>query len=818
MESPTVRALWLAARRRVIFPPWWPALFTLPLSDESMRTKTLTLFPFLLLAALPLRAQQRERFATLTDALAAGGAMSGRNGPAGVNWIDGGNRYSFIVRSQAGSEIRAMDPVTGRDTLLFSAQGLTFPDTTAPFAYQSFQWAADSRHLVFQTRFRPIYRRSGISDFFVYRLADRSLQLAARGARTAELSPDGALMGYEKGGDMYVYDLATQRETRLTTGATDLVYHGHFDWTYEEEFGMAQAWSWSPDSRHIAFWQTDERPLPLLQFSDLAGHHPRYDSLRIPQPGDSNALVRIGVAPARGGGGDGAIVWLDPAETGSYYIPRIYWTSSADTLAMITLNRLQNTMKLYFFDVRTGGMRLVMTETSRTWLDVYDFFGGIQDLMTFPAGSREFFWVGDRDGWQHIYRYDYSGRLINQVTRGGWSVTRIEGLDPRTQTIYYVSTEASPLQRQLYAVRFDGSGARRITTATGTHAIDMSPNARFFIDRWSSTTQPRQVELWETGTATDRRTDGQADRSRSRANRPSVRPPASPSSSGPRMLRKLEENAQVAQWVATHAYAPTEIFTFTTSDGVRLDGSMVKPADFDPNRRYPVVFSVYGSPGSQQVYDAWGAGGWSQWLAQRGFVVIGLNHRGSNNYGSEFMKVVYGWLGRWEANDFAEAARHLIRQGIADSTRIAIMGTSYGGYATLYTMMRYPELFRVGIANSPVTDWRLYDTIYTERYMGLMPGNRAGYDSSSVIVNAGRITGRLLLIHSLMDDNVHPQHTFQLVTAMTNAGRDLDLRIYPPGRHGAAYNMQSRTVMYQAMDAHLARWLAPQGAEARAAR
>ncbi|OGU01539.1 MAG: hypothetical protein A2085_10715 [Gemmatimonadetes bacterium GWC2_71_10] len=701
-----------------------------------------------------------------------------------------------------------MDPVTGSDTLLFSAQGLTFPDTAAPFAYQSFQWAADSRHLVFQTRFRPIYRRSGISDFFVYRLADRSLQLAARGARTAELSPDGALMGYEKGGDMYVYDLAARRETRLTTGATDLVYHGHFDWTYEEEFGMAQAWNWSPDSRHIAFWQTDERPLPLLQFSDLAGHHPRYDSLRIPQPGDSNALVRIGVAPA--GGGD--IVWLDPAETGSYYIPRIYWTSSADTLALMTLNRLQNTMKLYFFDVRTGGKRLVMTETSRTWLDVYDFFGGIQDLMTFPAGAREFFWVSDRDGWQHIYRFDYAGRLINQITRGSWSVTRIEGIDPRTQTIYYVGTEASPLQRQLYAVRFDGSGARRITTATGTHGIDMSPNARFFIDRWSSTTQPRQVELWETGAQGHSGTAAQAPPRRGRR-----AAPAAPAAA-PRMLRKLEENAQVAQWAATHAYAPTEIFTFTTSDGVRLDGSMVKPVDFVPNRRYPVVFSIYGSPGSQQVYDAWGAGGWSQWLAQQGFVVIGLNHRGSNNYGSEFMKVVYGWLGRWEANDFAEAARHLIRQGIADSTRIAIMGTSYGGYATLYTMMRHPELFRVGIANSPVTDWRLYDTIYTERYMGLMPGNRAGYDSSSVVVNGGRITGRLLLIHSLMDDNVHPQHTFQLVTAMTNAGRDLDLRIYPPGRHGAAYNLQSRNVMYQAMDAHLARWLAPQGAEARASR
>jgi dipeptidyl-peptidase-4 len=739
-----------------------------------MRFKTVRVLAFaLLFAPVALWAQQKTPFHSLQEALMAGGQISGRSGPRGVVWIDGGRRYSFTARGASGEEIRAMDPATGHDTLLFSAQGLTFPGTSEAFAYRSFDWARDFRHLVFQTHFTPLYRRSGTSDFYVYSLADRSLQLAARGARTGELSPDGAMLGYERDGDMYVYDLARNQERRLTSDAAESVYNGHFDWVYEEEFGMAQAWNWSPDSHYVAFWQLDEHAEPVIQISDLSGAHPTWERIRIPQPGDSNATARIGVSDVR----TGQKVWLDPGETGEFYIPRIYWTSRADTLAMITLNRLQNTMKLYFFDVRTGGKRLVMTESNSAWIDVYDFYAGVQDLMTFPDGATQFFWISDRDGYQHIYRYDYSGRLLNQVTRGSWSVTRIEGIDARGQTIYYSSTQASPLQRQLYSVKFDGTNPRRITQTQGTHAINMSPDARFFIDSWSSTRQPRQVEMWTT-TAT-----------------------------GGQMLRKMEDNAAVTQWVASHAYAPTELASFTTSDGQRLDFSMIRPPDFDSTRRYPVVFTIYGGPGSQAVYDRWGGGGFQQWLAQEGFILVDVNNRPSNNYGSAFMKGAYRHLGTWEAHDFAETARYLQHMPWVDSAHVGIMGTSYGGYTTLYTMATYPEIFSVGVANSAVTDHRLYDTIYTERYMGLLPDNAAGYDSASVLLRAGRIRGHLLVIHSLRDDNVHPQHTMQFLTALANAGVDADLRIYPPGRHGAAFNGQSAMLIQRNSDAWLNRWL-----------
>jgi dipeptidyl-peptidase-4 len=394
--------------------------------------------------------------------------------------------------------------------------------------------------------------------------------------------------------------------------------------------------------------------------------------------------------------------------------------------------------------------------------------------MTFPSDSREFFWLSDRDGFQHLYRYDYSGKLINQVTKGKWSVTRVEGSDAKAQTIYYTSTEASPLQRQLYSVRFDGTGQRRITTAEGNHRINMAPTATFFIDRYSSLRQPTQVEIW-----------------------------AAPG----QKLRTLESNAAVTTWLQTHAYSQPEIFSFTTSDGVRLDGSIVKPIPFDPNKRYPVIFDIYGGPGSQQVYNEWHPSGWTQWLAQEGYIIVGLNNRGTNNYGSAFMKVVYKQLGKYEALDFAEAARYLGKQSYVDPKRVAIVGTSYGGYSTVYTMEMYPDLFPVGVANSAVGDWRLYDTIYTERYMGLLNDNLKGYVESAPIEQAPKMRGNLLLIHSMMDDNVHPQNTMQLLTALTNAGRDAELRIYPPGRHGAAYNGTSFRLIRQVTDAYLARYL-----------
>jgi dipeptidyl-peptidase-4 len=726
-----------------------------------------------LIGAASISAQQKQRFSDLADALQSSPVLAGRGEPQNVVWLDGGSRFSFIRTDPRTehSEIRAYDPANGRDTLLFSGEGLVTPGTTNPFLYEGFQWARDFKNIVFKANFRPIYRRSGMSDYYIYSLSARSLQLAGKSARTAELSPDGTMLGEERNGDMYIVDLKTGTEHRLTSDATEHVFNGHFDWVYEEEFGLAQAWTWSTDSRHIAFWQIDATKEPEIQLTDYSGLHPTWDRIRIPQPGDTNPTARIGVVDVTGG----KTVWLDPQERGEFYIPRIYWTSRRDTLAMIVLNRKQNDMKLLFFDVNTGGSRRVMEETSKTWIDVYDFYAGVLDLMTFPEKSHEFLWVSDRDGFQHIYRYDYSGKLVKQVTHGNWSVTRIEGTDPAKQLIYFTSTNPSPLERHLWQIKFDGSGLKRITTSPGRHSINMSPNAQYFIDTWSSTTQPKRVELWST-------TRGK--------------------------LRVLDDNAETTRWLATHEHSTTELFSFMTSDSVNLDASMIKPVPFDPAKKYPVVFTIYGGPGAQGVYNQFDGSGWKQWLAQNGYIVVDVNNRGTNNYGRDFMKVVYKQLGKYEARDFAEAAKYLKTLPYVDDAHIAIMGTSYGGYSTMYTMEMYPDIFSVGMANSGVADFRLYDTIYTERYMSTLDDNVAGYEQSSVVVNAPKLQGRLLMIHSMMDDNVHPQNTMQLFTAFTNLGKDIEQRIYPPGRHGAAYNAESARLISQVEFEFLSRWTA----------
>jgi len=744
-----------------------------------MKTKISVLLLTLIGIAVstPISAQQREpaRFRSVREALMSSGILAGRPGPASVNWIEGGRQFSYTTRNPSNNreEIRRYDPASLSDELLFDASDLTFPGTGDAFDYDAFQWAADSGHLLFQTRFRPIYRRSGVSDFFLYSLDTGSMIPVATDARTAELSPDGARVGYERDGDLFVYDLGTETETRLTRDATDSVFNGHFDWVYEEEFGEAQAWKWSPDGRRIAFWQTDETPVPLVRLTDYDHWHPEEIDIPIPRVGDPNPRVRIGVVDAAGGD----TRWLDTGEPrDDTYVPRIYWTSEPDTLALVTLNRAQNHLKLFFFDVSTGGRRLVFEEESPAWIDVYDFYAGIDDFLTFPAGLREFFWVSDRDGHQHVYRYDYSGELLNQVTEGPWTVTRVEQIDPESRTLWYTSTEDSPLERQLYAIGFDGEGKRRLTREDGQHSVDFSPNGAFYIDTWSNTETPRQVELWST--------EGER-------------------------LAVLEDNADTRQWLRSHAYSPLELMKVPVSDTVSIDISLIRPPDFDPSRSYPALLAIYGGPGSQQVYDAFATDGWHQYLAQQGYVVVGVNNRGTANYSRDFMEVVYGELGTWEAHDFAAVAGWLASQPWIDGGRIGIQGTSYGGYAAIYTLLAYPDVFRMGIANSAVTDWRLYDSVYTERYMGLLSQNLEGYEASSTLNKADRLESPLLLIHSALDDNVHPVNTMRLLTALASVGKDAEMRFYPPGAHGAAFDGTSYVLMTQVYTDALCRWLKP---------
>jgi len=739
----------------------------------QIRSFLILLLAFLTSSISAQQGTQKEKYKDLREAFTAGRKLSGESGPRSVNWIDNGDRYSYISmnREDNTSEIRAYNPGKDEDDLIFNGDSLKFPDSDNKFNYRSFEWGQDSKHLLFQTNFKKIYRRSGNSDYYVYSLDDKMLTLAAKDARTAELSPDGSRIGYERAGNMFVYDFNAKMEKQLTTdGGEGNIFNGHYDWVYEEEFGQAQAWSWSNDNKYIAYWHFDESPVPVYQMTDFDGLHPKYEKIAYPQVGDPNAEIKIGVVNVS----SGKNVWINTGVTGEYYIPRIYWTSEPNVLAVVVLNRAQNDMKLFFCNVATSESKLIMEEKSDTWIDVYDFYSGVNDMLTFPADSKEFFWISDRDGHQHVYRYDYDGKLIQQVTKGDWTVTKVDGIDMDNEVIYYESTEASPLQRQLYSIKFDGTGKKRITLAEGTHRINMSPNCKYFIDTYSSISQPTQVEV------------------------------SSPTEG---MLKKLVDNKSVTEFLEKHEYSPIELSSFTTTDSVKLDISMIKPFDFDPSKKYPVILAIYGGPGSQAVYDRFNTSGFDQYLAQKGYIIVDVNNRATANYSSHFMKQVYKHLGKWESNDFVETAKYLATLPYVDKDNMAIMGTSYGGYSTTFAMLAHPGVFKVGIANSPVTDWRLYDDIYTERYMGLLSDNEDGYIKSASTTYAKNLQGHLLLIHSDLDDNVHIANTMQLLTALTNAGKDFDLRIFPPGAHGAAYNMQSYFLLRQVYYNYLDRWL-----------
>ena len=738
------------------------------------QTFILTLL-FLTVASLTAEtnAQEKSRYISFEEALYAGGQLSGSNGPSNVVWINDGDQYSYTQRnSETGaSEIRSYNPATEEDRLIFVNSDFKIPGTNETFQYNSFQWTDDSRFIVFQSNFRPIYRRSGISDYYYYEVESGELNVLVKDAMTAELSPDGSKVGYEREGDLFVYDLDEEKETQLTDSGAENFYNGRFGWVYEEEFGLAQAWSWSHDSKYIAYWQTDERDVELFVSTDYSGTYPEYVEIPYPKVGQDNPGIKIGTVHVE----SGENTWMD-LDLKDGYVPRFYWTSKPGNLAIVWMNRPQNHLQLHFFDASSGNGTLIMEEKNEEgWIDVFDFFAGIDHYFFFPEEVEQFFWVSERDGFNHIYRYNYSGELINQVTDGNWEVTNIHAINPSSEFIYYSSTEESPLERHLYSIKFDGSQKEQHTVEPGNHAISMGDNGLFYIDRYSNINTPRQVELWSTA--------GE-------------------------LLRKLEDNATASKYVENKVYAPKELFSFITSDGQQLDGSIIKPIDFDPNSSYPLLFNIYGGPGAQGVYNSWESSGWTQWLAQEGYVIVNVNNRGSGGYGHDFEKIVYKNLGHWEAHDFAETANYLIDEyDWIDGERVGIRGHSYGGYMSSFAILTHPNIFKVAIVGAPVTDWRLYDTIYTERYMGLLEDNEEGYAQSAVTTHAAKLQGKIFIAHSSMDENVHMQNTMQLVKALTDQGKDADLRIYPPGAHGVAYNQTSYQLLYRTyteyLDEHL---------------
>ncbi len=654
-------------------------------------------------------------------------------------WAPDGKRFVYIenrklwlydIPAKTARALAALAPM--EEAAVKAPPEARFAFQNRSVTEQVLQWFPSGRELLV----------SAGGDLFVFRIdAGGWVQLTATAEKEADpkLSPDGKKVSFRRGHDLYALEITSRKVTRLTEDGSPTLLNAEVDWVYPEELFLGTAHWWSPDSTSIAYLQFDVSREQVYPQVDLLGLKAVYEPERYPQAGDANADVRLGIVAA----GGGRTLWTDLGQTRDSLRARFYWLPDSSGVAVERLNRVQNRMDLLIAGAKDGGSRTVLTETDPAWINVRDDF-------RFLRGGKEILWGSERDGFNHLYRYSIGGKALGRLTRGDWEVSSVACVDEAAGQVYYTSTEAGPLERQLYRVGLEGGSPVRITKAAGTHEISMGPTCEYYLDTFSSLTAPTQRTVYK------------RDGSEWAVYRPADK-------------RDLEEFQMMSP----------EIVPVKASDGTVLYGRLVKPAGFQSGRKYPVVVQVYGGPHVQSVRNAWpGVRTMDQALAQRGYVVWALDNRGTSGRGHAFEAAVNRNLGEKEVADQVEGVRQLVAMGIADPARVGITGWSYGGYMTIHSLLEAPETFACGVAGAPVTDWRNYDTIYTERYMGLPSENAAGYDRSSNVKNAAKLKGKLLIAHNLEDDNVLVQNTAQMVNALEDAKRQFGLMVYPNKSHG----------------------------------
>lgn len=700
--------------------------------------------------------------------------------PTGIQWAPDGGSVTFLRDSSGGPvlDLWIFDLATGEASILVRAADLT---RGARQQFSAEELAARERlretalGITAYHRSAPAHRilfpLSG--DLYTYDLADSQV---ARLTHTpaAELdpkwSPDGRWVAFVRGGDIYALEIATGRETRLTAGATDKIKYGVAEFIAEEEMDRHTGYWWAPDSRHIALLETDNTNVPVFLIPDYVPERLQLAEAAYPRAGDANTVVRVGVVAIEGG----APAWTKISTGPDVYIPRVEWLPDGRTLAVQRQNRAQDTLQLFFLDAVSGAGRLVLTETEATWVSLHDDFTVLDE-------GRRFLWSSERDGFHQIYLYEASGRLVRQVTKARWDVSAVHAVDERRGLVYFSGRGEGPLESHLYVIGLDGQGLRRVSEGAGWHLAKVGPRFDHYIDTYSDRARPASVAVHRI--------------------------------SGER-LGWIAQN--LVPELAEYGFRTKEFFTIPAPDGTVLNAQAVRPADFDPRRRYPVLIHVYGGPQSQQVTNAWGGTNylWHQLLAQRGVVVVAVDNRGTDGRGRDFRRAMFRRLGQVEVADQVAAAQWLARQPWVDATRMGIWGWSYGGYASLMAMISGGGIFTMGIAVAPVTDWRAYDTHYTERFMRRPSDNEANYDRGSAIKRAGELQGDLLLVHGDADDNVHYQQTHQLVKALQDAGKQFRYMVYPRKLHGisgARTRIQLYTMLTAFVEDELVRHPAPAG-------
>ena len=652
-------------------------------------------------------------------------------------WAPGGAHFAYLQDKQ----IMLYDVAAKSEKELLSLEPLEKAAVPVPeaarFDWQnrrvqesSFEWSKSGKELLISLK----------GDLFLYRLADAKwVQLTAtsESEHDPKLSPDGTQVAFRRSHDLYTLDVASKKVTRLTDDGSETLLNGELDWVYPEELDLSTAYWWSPDSKYIAYLQFDVAHEMVYPQLSLLGLRAVMEPERYPQAGTPNADVHAGVVAAKGGN----TRWMNLGEARGFLLARVQWAPDSSTLAIERLNRVQNQLDLMLADIHTGAARSILHESDPHWINLNDLFRFL------PNG--EFLWGSERDGFRHLYLYGQDGKQRKRLTEGNWEVDSVVGVNESRQTVYFISSEASPLERQLYSVRLNGKDRTRISQGAGTHSISLSPTTDYYVDTFSSLTDPPRKTL-RTSSGAEWAVYRQAN-------------------------HKLTDEYEVL---------PIESVSFKGSDGTLFYGHLIKPANLRAGEKYPAVVMVYGGPGVQTVRNAWSGANWEQVLAARGFVIWAMDNRGSSGRGHAFETPIFRRMGKTELADQLEGIRYLIGLGFVDLNRIGIFGWSYGGYMTLYSLLNAPDTFRAGIAGAPVTNWHNYDTIYTERYLGLPEENAEGYSASSAVEYAGKLKAKLLMLHNIEDDNVLFQNTMQMANALEREKKLFDMVIYPQKTHG----------------------------------
>jgi len=695
-----------------------------------------TLLALMICSAVTVSAQKKA--VSLEDVFKKG--TFNQKSVHGINWMKDGQYYSSLVNNGQPQVVKINVATGEQEAVLIDGGklGINFTD---------YSFNNDETKALLGSEVESIYRRSSKGIYHVLDIASGDVQKLMDGEKIsyATLSPDNSKVAFVKDNNLYYIELATNKATQIThDGKWNHIINGSADWVYEEEFSMAQAFDWAPDGKKIAYLRFDESEVPEFNMQLWGSLYPEDYKFKYPKAGEKNAEVSIHIYDLDGG----KAITVDAGEEKDIYLPRIYWAGTSETLAFIRLNRLQNQMDLLHAHAATGESKLVVEETSDTYVDL-----NYNDNLQYLKNGKGIIRTSEKDGYKHIYHHDMDGKLIRQITTGNWEVTDLIGVDESSNTLYYLSTEISPLEKNLYAIGLNGKKKELLTPSKGTHAVNMSGDFKYYIDYYTTANEPLTVTL---------------------------------NTSKGKTVKVLEDNKNLKDNLANFAISQREFFEFETVDGTLLNGYLLKPADFDENKQYPVLMYVYGGPGSQTVTNSWGGSRdfWHHHLAAEGYIVASIDNRGTGARGKEFKDLTYANLGKIETEDQIAGARYLGSLPFVDPERIGIWGWSYGGYMSSLGLMVGNDVFKAAIAVAPVTTWRYYDTIYTERYLQTPQLNAAGYDNNSPITHVNKLKGNFLLIHGTGDDNVHYQNAVDLVDALISADKQFETFYYPNRNHG----------------------------------